>query len=101
MLEELGCRNIADTAPVLLDGLSFEEILAKDPDHIFISTMGDADAAIAYMDDLLGEPTWQRLTAVQKGRVHYLPKSLFQYKPNAHWGEAYAYLITLLEGNTS
>ena len=100
MLEELGCRNIADTAPVLLDGLSFEEILAKDPDHIFISTMGDADAAIAYMDDLLGEPTWQSLTAVQEGRVHYLPKSLFQYKPNAHWGEAYAYLITLLEGNT-
>lgn len=100
MLEELGCRNIADAAPVLLDGLSFEEILAKDPDHIFISTMGDEDAAKAYMDDLLKEPTWQSLTAVKEGNVHYLPKSLFQYKPNARWGEAYTYLITILEGNT-
>lgn len=100
MLEELGVRNIADSAPVLLDGLSFEEILAQDPDHIFISTMGDADAAKTYMDDLLKEPTWQSLTAVKEGHVHYLPKSLFQYKPNAHWGEAYAYLITILEGNT-
>lgn len=100
MLEELGCCNIADSAPVLLDGLSFEEVLAKDPCHIFISTMGDEAAAKSYMDNLLKEPTWQSLTAVQTGRVHYLPKSLFQYKPNARWGEAYAYLIALLEGDT-
>ena len=97
MLQELATVNIADSAPVLLDGLSFEEILASDPDHIFISTMGDENAAKAHMDSLLQEPTWQSLTAVRERHVHYLPKSLFQYKPNAHWGEAYAYLIELLE----
>ncbi len=100
MLAQLGCDNIADSAPILLDGLSFEEILARDPDCIFISAMGDADTAKAYMDSLLAEPTWQSLRAVREDHVYYLPKSLFQYKPNARWGEAYAYLITLLQGNT-
>lgn len=97
MLAELGTVNIADSAPVLLDGLSFEEILIRDPDHIFVSTMGEENAAIAYMESLLALPEWQALSAVQNGNVHYLPKSLFQYKPNARWGEAYDYLIDCLE----
>ncbi len=97
MLSELGTKNIADAAPVLLDGLSFEEILTQDPEFIFISTMGSEAAAKAYMDDVLQQPQWQALTAVQSGHVAYLPKDLFQYKPNARWDEAYAFLIHLLE----
>lgn len=96
MLQQLGTVNIADSAPILLDGLSFEEILNQDPDYIFISTMGDPEAAISYMDSLLQKPQWQALSAVQNGRVFYLPKELFQFKPNARWDEAYAYLIGLL-----
>ena len=49
MLNELGTYNIAENAPVLLDGLSLEEILLENPDFIFISTMGDEAAAKAYM----------------------------------------------------
>lgn len=101
MLQELGVENIADAAPILLDGLSFEEVLQQDPDYIFIATMGDEAAAKAYMDTVLQEPTWQSLTAVQQGHVAYLPKDLFQYKPNARWDEAYAYLIDLLSGEAS
>ena len=96
ILEELGTVNIADAAPVLLDGLSFEEILTQDPDYIFISTMGDEQAAKSYMDSMLQEPQWQALRAVAQGHTFYLPKSLFQYKPNAQWDQAYAYLIDLL-----
>lgn len=96
MLAELGTVNIADSAPILLDGLSFEEILRQNPDVIFISTMGDENAAKSYMNSLLTEPTWQSLTAVQNGKVCYLPKDLFQFKPNARWAEAYAYLAELL-----
>ena len=96
MLQELGTENIADQAPVLLDGLSFEEVLRQDPDCIFIATMGDERAAKDYMNSVLAEPAWQSLTAVQQGRVAYLPKELFQYKPNARWDEAYEYLIDLL-----
>lgn len=98
MLKELGTYNIAESAPLLLDGLSFEEILLQDPEHIFVSTMGDADAAKAYMDSLFENEEWAALSAVQNGNVHYLPKELFQYKPCARWAEAYRYLIDILEG---
>ena len=40
MLAELGAENLADSVPVLLDGLSLETILMADPDAIFVSTMG-------------------------------------------------------------
>ena len=96
MLEELGVYNIADAAPVLLDGLSMEEILRADPDFIFISTMGKESAAKAHMEDVLSQTVWQEISAVKNGRVIYLPKDLFQFKPNARWGDAYAYLIEVL-----
>jgi len=96
MLSELGADNIADTVPILLDGLSIEEILIQDPDAIFITTMGDDAAARAYMDSVLAEETWQSLHAVREGNCHYLPKELFQYKPNARWYDAYALLAELL-----
>jgi iron complex transport system substrate-binding protein len=100
MLKDLGTFNIAEKAPILLDGLSIEQILISDPDFILFTTMGDEAAGQAYMDSLLSDPVWQTLTAVKEGRVHQLPKELFQYKPNARWGEAYTYLIELLYGET-
>lgn len=99
MLQALGTFNIAEKAPVLLDGLSTEEILISDPDFILFTTMGDEAAGASYMESLLSDPVWQTLTAVQSGNVHQLPKELFQYKPNARWAEAYAYLIELLYGD--
>lgn len=96
MLKELGTYNIAENAPVLLDGLSQEEILTENPDFIFISTMGDEEAAKAYMNSVLQEEAWQHLDAIQEGRYAYLPKDLFQFKPNKRWGEAYQYLADLL-----
>ena len=99
MLRDLGTENIADKAPILLDGLSTEEILLSDPDFILFTTMGDEGAGQAYMESLISDPVWQTLTAVKTGHVYQLPKELFQYKPNARWGEAYAYLIKLLYGD--
>ena len=100
MLAQLGTVNIADAAPVLLDGLSVEAVLMEDPDAIFFTAMGDEAAGAAYMQSLLADPVWQTLTAVKAGKVYQLPKELFQYKPNARWDEAYAYLIDLLYGET-
>lgn len=99
MLQELGTHNIAEKAPILLDGLSTEEILISDPDMIFFTTMGEESAGVAYMDSLMRDPVWQTMTAVKTGNVHQLPKELFQYKPNSRWDEAYAYLINLLYGD--
>jgi len=99
MLKDLDTNNIAEKAPVLLDGLSTEEILLSDPDFIFYTTMGDESAGVSYMESLLQDPVWQSMSAVRKGHVYQLPKDLFQYKPNARWDEAYAYLIRLLYGD--
>ena len=99
MLKELGTDNIAEKAQILLDGLSTEAVVIEDPDAIFFTTMGDESAGKAYMQSLLQDPVWQTLTAVESGQVHQLPKELFQYKPNARWDEAYAYLIQLLYGD--
>ena len=98
MLAELGAENIADKAPILLEGLSTEEVLLSDPDAILFTTMGDEAAGIAYMESLLEDPVWSSLRAVREGNVHQLPKDLFQYKPNSRWPEAYAYLTELLYG---
>lgn len=96
MLDELGCHNIADNAEVLLDGLSLEEILLQDPDYIFLSTMGNEDAAVAYVEDLFSQEGWRDLTAVKSGNYTFLSKELFHFKPNARWAEAYAVLAELL-----
>ncbi|MBQ6863160.1 MAG: ABC transporter substrate-binding protein [Clostridia bacterium] len=97
MLKELGTRNIAEEAGILTETLSAEEILLRDPDRIFICTMGDETAARSYMQTVLQTDAWQQLTAVAKGRVYFLPKDLFQYKPNHRWADAYAYLLHCLQ----
>jgi len=99
MLADCGTGNIADNAPILLDGLSTEAVVFSDPDFILFTTMGDESAGKTYMESLLADSVWQSLSAVKAGRVHQLPKELFQYKPNSRWPEAYAYLIQLLYGD--
>lgn len=96
MVQELGAHNIAEDVPVLLDRLSVEEILLRDPDVILITTMGKESAAKEYMDSVLASKAWQSLTAVREGRCYYLPKELFQFKPNSRWDEAYRFLAGLL-----
>ena len=96
MLDELGTFNIADAAPVLLDGLSEEEILLADPEILFLTPMGDEEAARANMDALLQTPVYRSIRAVREGRVYWLPKELFQYKPNAKWADAYRMLAEIV-----
>ncbi len=98
ILQDLGCDNVADRNAHLLEDLSLEAIVSEDPEFIFVTVMGsDEDAALAFLDERFGtDPAWQGLSAVQEGRLLLLPKELFHYKPNARWGESYAYLAHLL-----
>ncbi len=99
MLKELGCVNIADSAPLLLDGLSMEAIIESDPEYIFVSTMGNEDAAIKNVNDIMKDKSWQSLTAIKEEKLYFLPKELFQFKPNHLWGKAYTYLSEILYEN--
>lgn len=98
MLCELGCRNILDETPSLLQDLSIEAVMAADPDYVFVIPMGnDPAAAERNLNNTLAEnPAWNSLTAVQQGRFILLDKDKFLYKPNARWAESYAVLAELL-----
>ena len=96
ILEDFGCVNIADKAEVLLDNLSAEVILKENPQYIFVSVMGDYDNSKAYMQELLAKKEYASLDAVKNGRVYFLPKELFQYKPCGRWAESYRYISSIL-----
>ncbi len=97
ILQELGVGNIALEIPSLLEDLSVEEIIRQDPDLIFVVPMGDQEGAGEWMThQLLEDPAWAGLTALQEGRVYLLPQDLFHHKPNHRWKESYAYLAEIL-----
>lgn len=98
MLSDLGCINIADSDKMLLDSLSMEAIIAKDPDYIFVTIQGNhQQAAMENVEEmLLSNPAWSSLSAVQEGNYYLLDKRLYNLKPNARWGEAYDHLADIL-----
>lgn len=98
ILHELGVKNLVEDHPSLLEELSMEEIIAADPDYIFVTTMGSSSqkALDALRDGIQSNPAWASLSAVQNDRYVLLPEDLFHYKPNVRWGESYAYLANIL-----
>lgn len=98
MLRDLGAENLVSKHESLLEDVSMEEIISADPDFIFVVTMGASEEkALGYMaESFLSNPAWAGLSAVKNDRYIILPKNLFHYKPNAKWGESYAYLAKIL-----
>jgi iron complex transport system substrate-binding protein len=99
LLLELGCVNITDTTPSLLNTFSMESLIAYDPDYIFIVPMGNDDELThKNLEEIIeSHPAWKDLSAVVNGHYILLPHDLFLYKPNARWAESYAYLADLLQ----
>ncbi len=97
MLADLGCVNIADGSD-LLEDLSIERIIEADPDRIFIVQQGNDTAGMekTLREALTGNQAWADLTAVKEGRVHYMDRTLYHFKPNDRWGTAYAQLEAIL-----
>ena len=97
MLQDLGCVNIADGS-ALLESLSIEEIILRDPEYIFIVEQGNDTQAVEdnLRKLLLDNPAWSSLSAMQNEKVYYLDGSLYNLKPNDRWGIAYEQLEELL-----
>lgn len=100
MLKTIGARNIVTDVPVTGSkyvDFSMEQIILKDPDYIFIKTMGDLEKCKTRMQkDIKSHPAWSKLRAVKAGKVYFLPKDLFMYKANERYPEAFRYLATIL-----
>ncbi len=97
ILADLGVDNLITRYESLLEDVSLEEVIAADPDYIFVVTMGSEEKAQSYMKETFEDnPAWNGLSAVQNGRYILLPRDLFHYKPNNRWAESYAYLAEIL-----
>lgn len=100
MLSQLGAVNIADrweeTTATSVE-MNTEYLITADPDYILVQCMGEIDKVKEYIDGLYGaEGWWNALSAVKSGNVVYLDRSLFHYKPNARYAEAYGELAKIL-----
>lgn len=102
IVELLGGENILNEANILTEGetrvdFSIESLVTFNPEYILISTMGDVDAAKAQVQTMIeANPAWFEVDAVKNGKVYYLPKDLFVYKPNSRYDEAFLYLAEIL-----
>lgn len=98
MLADLGCVNIADSDKTLLENLSIESIIKREPYRIFVVVMGDdTEAAKDKLSSVMEEnPAWGELEAVKQNRLYFMDKKLFNLKPNARWAEAYEQLVEIL-----
>ena len=98
MLADMGCINIADSNTSLLENLSVEAVIRKEPHHIFVVTMGsNTEAARQSLENMMKENTaWSTLEAVKNGRLHIMDKTLFNLKPNSRWAESYGILYEKL-----
>lgn len=101
MLADLGCHNILDDYPSMLQDFSVEKIIELDPDYIFVIPMGNDDALAQknLKENVERNPAWNNLSAVVNDRYIVLPKDKFLYKPNAAWDESYADLAQILNGS--
>ena len=94
----LGLTNIAadDSG---FDELSMEQIVAADPDYIFVVPRGDETKAVESFDELFrSHPAWSSLSAVKNQNFYLLSKELFGLKPNEEWAESYRQAYELLYG---
>ena len=74
ILKDLGAHNIADDHPSMLEDLSLEEVIAADPDYIFVL---DRDAAIQTEGAQLAQEVMENdlvkgTQAYQNGNIVYL-----------------------------
>lgn len=98
IIEDLGAVNVADEFDALTDSLSLEVILKADPDKIIIVSQGDEEASRAYMEHMFSSPGWRDVDAIKEGRVVFLPKDLFHFKPNGRWLDAYRMMEEVIYG---
>ncbi|MBR5447112.1 MAG: ABC transporter substrate-binding protein [Clostridia bacterium] len=99
MLADIGCINIADSDSSLLEDLSVEAVIRRDPRHVFVVTMGDdTDGAIDNFNAMIKDNSaWATLDAIKNGRVHFMDRHLFNIKPNAKWWESYEQLCDIFK----
>lgn len=101
LLKELEITNISEGIEIAKDTayipLNLEYALTKDPDAIFIITMGNPQVMKQKaVRELERNSVWSAFNAVRQRRVYYLPYELFTVNPSIRVTEAMQYLVKIL-----
>lgn len=76
---------------------SFETLVEKNPEIIFITSMGNLDEIKSNMQGImLSNEVWQTLTAVKNNEVYYLPQDLFLLSPGLDYPKAVKTMVQLV-----
>ena len=76
---------------------SMEQLVEKNPDILFLTTMVmPGREQEAFKDNLMAHPSWASLKAVQEGRVYFLPQKYFLMSPGVEYPQALRFMAEQL-----
>ena len=76
---------------------SLEMVIQQNPEIIFVTSMGAHSTVDDYIKkEILENPSWSTVLAVQKQQVYSLPEELFLINPGLRYPEAVAYMAARL-----
>lgn len=97
LVERAGGINLFGVAGRHAPGMSWEEIVARDPDVLFVAPCGfDIERTRAEMPALTRREEWPRLTAVRSGRVYLADGNQFFNRPGPRLVESLEILAEVL-----
>lgn len=99
LVADLGATNVATELGLMepYSPLSLEQVIVEDPDVILFLAHGDLEAAEDGMRQVTEDnEAWQKLRAVQDGRVHALDQSTFFSASLLNAPEAYREMADVL-----
>lgn len=103
MLEDLNTENTLEgevqkgKSPRVDIGI--EDVVKMNPEHIFVQAMSSDEYARENLEKYFGSTdAWHKLSAVENGNVHFLPRGLFHNKANSKYNESYQMLFDILYG---
>jgi len=100
LVNRLGGGNIADLNNNFGDSyvpLSMEYITQKDPEVIFIITMGNSQKVMEnFKTNMKENPIWNDVSAVKNDRIYQLPADLFTVNPGTQVAKAMLLLAEYL-----
>lgn len=92
---------VADMSSIEKNGdsvaYSMETLTARNPEIIFITSMGNLDEIKFNMDQLItSNEAWQSVQAVKNNQLYYLPQDMFLLSPELNYPEAVKIMAQLI-----
>ena len=76
---------------------SMETLTERNPEIIFVTSMGNPDEIKLKMDQLIASnEAWQSLQAITHNRLYYLPQDMFLLSPGLDYPKAVKYMARLV-----